>query len=62
MREQPLPKEEDDDKHRCKLFRCDFRSGYFCCNRCYRRNICKKTCLNDRQRCGQAYVLEEDQK
>ena len=36
----------------CINFRCLRRQGYFCCADCRERDVCRRACRNDPERCG----------
>lgn len=36
----------------CAILRCVRRQGYYCCADCRERDVCKRVCHNDPERCG----------
>lgn len=36
----------------CAIFRCLRRQGYYCCADCRERDVCRRDCHNDPERCG----------
>lgn len=44
----------------CKIFKCEKRNGYFCCDYCYMNKNCDERCLNNSKECNLSVKTKGD--
>ena len=42
-------------RHKCKVFHCDYCKDRYCCFYCNRKEKCRNHCLNNPNKCGNAF-------